>query len=124
MSVGAGTFVINGVGITQTGVGITVPGAATFNSGAGVITLTTAGNDFQDSVSLNNSGVNAVQVTDTNAIEFGASSVGTDTLTVISGGAITQSGAIVQGAGAGIASFTTGGFAVTLTNGSNDFTGQ
>ena len=65
-------------------------------------------------------------MTDANAIILGASSVGSGTLTVTATGAnaITQTGAIVQAAGAGGASFTTGGAAITLANAGNDFTGS
>jgi len=66
-----------------------------------VITLTTATNDFTGAVSLNNSGANNVSVTDANAIVLGASAVGTGTLGVTAGGAITETGAITQAAAAG-----------------------
>ncbi|MEJ2574624.1 MAG: hypothetical protein P8164_13745, partial [Gammaproteobacteria bacterium] len=121
-SVGTGTLTVNGVGITQSGA-ITqaaAAGAATFNGGAGAITLNAA-NDFTGAVSLNNSGANNVAVTDANAINLGASSVGTGTLTV-NGVGITQSGAITQAAGAGAATFNGGAGAITL-NAANDFTG-
>ncbi|MGH8619553.1 MAG: filamentous hemagglutinin N-terminal domain-containing protein, partial [Burkholderiales bacterium] len=82
-SVGTGTLTVNAVGITQTGALTQAggAGAATFNGGAGVITLTQA-NDFTGAVSLNNSGANNVAVTDANALVLGTSSVGTGTLTV------------------------------------------
>ena len=121
-SVGTSTLTVNGVGITQTGT-ITqaaAAGAATFNGGAGAITLTAA-NDFTGAVSLNNSGLNAVAVTDANAIELGTSSVGTSTLTV-NGVGITQTGTITQAAAAGAATFNGGAAAIDLTA-ANDFTG-
>jgi len=65
-------------------------------AGLGCITLTTATNDFTGAVSLNNSGANNVSVTDANAIVLGASAVGTGTLGVTAGGAITEDGAITQ----------------------------
>ena len=104
---------------------MSVTGTSNFNAGANAITLTNGSNDFTGAVSLNNSGANNVSVTDTNAIILGASNVGSGTLTVNATGAnsITQTGAIVQAAGAGIASFTTGGGVITLTNAGNDFTG-
>src|SRR5204862_466823 len=107
-SVGTGTFTVNAVGITQTGAitQASSAGAATFNAGAGVITLGSA-NDFTGSVSLNNSGANNVSVTDSNAISIGTSSVGTGTLTV-TGVGITQSGAITQAGSAGAATFNAG----------------
>jgi hypothetical protein len=81
--------------------------------------LTTASNDFTGAVSLNNTGANAVSVTDTNAIVLGASTVG-GSLTVSAGGAISQTGALTV---AGTSSFSAGANTITLTNGSNDFTG-
>jgi hypothetical protein len=124
-SVGSGTLTVNAVGITQSGA-ITqaaAAGAATFNAGAGAITLTNAGNDFTGAVSLNNSGANNVAVTDANAIQLGTSGVGSGTLTVNAAGAIAQSGAIMQAAGAGAATFNGGPNPITLTNAANDFTG-
>jgi len=123
-SVGTGTLAVNAVGITQ---GSTITqasgaGSATFNGGAGAITLT-QNNDFTGAVSLNNSGANNVAVTDANAIVLGASSVGTGTFAVNSTGAISQTGAIVQAAGAGTASFAAGAGSITLTNAGNTFTG-
>jgi hypothetical protein len=40
-------------------------------AGANPITLTNAANNFTGAVSLNNSGANAIQVTDANAIVLG-----------------------------------------------------
>jgi fibronectin-binding autotransporter adhesin len=115
---------VTGVGITQTATAITVGGNAIISGGAGVITLNDAGNDFQGTVALSNSGANNVAVTDTNAIVLGTVAVGTGSLTVNAGGSITQSGVttITQTAAAGVASFTTGGAVIALTN-ANDFTG-
>ena len=123
LAIGGGLTVSAGSGITQTAVAITVPGAAVLTAGAGPITLTTAGNDFQSTVALSNSGANNVAVTDVNALALAASSVGSGTLTVIANGAITQTGAVVQAAGAGIASFSAGANPITLNNAANDFTG-
>ena len=125
ISQSGGDLTLNANGaITQTGA-ITVAGASSFNAGANPITLTNAGNDFTGAVSLNNSGANNVALTDANAIVLGTSSVGTGTLTVNAIGAntITQTGPIVQAPGAGVASFQTGGGAITLTHAANDFTG-
>ena len=123
-SVGSGTLTLNAVGITQNGAvtQASSAGAATFNAGAGVITLGNASNDFTGDVSLNNSGANNVAITDSNAIKFAASSLGTGTLTVTSVG-ITQSGTITQASGAGAATFNAGAGVITLTQ-SNDFTGN
>ena len=77
-SVGTGTLTVNSTGaITQTGV-VTQPagaGAATFTAGANAITLTQA-NGLTGAVSLNNSGANAVSLTNGVATVIGASSVG------------------------------------------------
>jgi trimeric autotransporter adhesin len=122
-STGGASLTVNAGPITQSGP--ISAGAATFNAGANAITLTNAGNDFTGAVSLNNSGANNVALTDANAIVLGASSVGTGTLTINATGAntITQTGPIVQAPGAGVASFQSGGGAITLTHAANDFTG-
>jgi len=61
---------------------LTVAGTSSFNAGANAITLTNASNDFSGAVALTNSGANNVAITDTNAIQLGAVSVGSGTLTV------------------------------------------
>ncbi len=120
----ANNLTVNAVGITQNVNGLTVGGTSTFNGGAGVITLGTAGNALTGAVSLNNSGGNAVSLTNNIATLLGTSSVGTGTLAVTSNGAITQTGSgIVQAGTAGTATFTAGANAITLTNTGNDFTG-
>ena len=127
-SVGSGTLTVVATGansITQTGT-ITQAagaGATSFTTGAGVITLNLL-NNFTGAVSLNNTGANAVVITDTNALILGTSSVGSGALTVVATGAnsITQTGTITQAAGAGATSFTTGAGVITL-NLSNNFTG-
>ena len=110
---------ILGSGVITQAVGA---GAVTFNAGVGVITLTNASNNFTGSVSLNNSGANNVSITDTNAIDFGSSTLGSGTFTVNAVG-ITQSGAIAQAANAGAASFNAGAGVITLTNLGNNFIG-
>ncbi|MGH8145792.1 MAG: filamentous hemagglutinin N-terminal domain-containing protein [Rhodanobacteraceae bacterium] len=124
-AVGSDTLTVSGKGITQSGAitQTTGAGTATFNAGAGVLTLDNTGNDFTGAVVLNNSGVNAVTLDNgNNALKLGASSVGSDTLTV-SGKGITQSGAITQATGAGTATFNAGAGVLTLDNTGNDFTG-
>ncbi|NBY00613.1 MAG: hypothetical protein EBQ87_01315 [Planctomycetes bacterium] len=106
--------------ISQNGL-ITVGGSATFNAGANAINLTNPGNDFTGPVSLNSTGA-TVAITDTNAFVFGASTLGSGTLTVNAVG-ITQSGAITQAASAGAVTFNAGAGAITLANVGNDFTG-
>ncbi|MDB5384865.1 MAG: hypothetical protein JWM11_511 [Planctomycetaceae bacterium] len=124
VSVGTGTLNVTGVGISQSGPVVQATGAtgAAFNGGAGVITLTNPSNDFTGPVSLSNSGTNAVSLIDTNAVILGVSNLGSSTLTVSATG-ITQTGSVVQAAGAGTATFNAGAAALTLTNSGNDFTG-
>ncbi|MEI7780508.1 MAG: hypothetical protein WCJ18_01110, partial [Planctomycetota bacterium] len=118
----SGALAVTAVGITQTTDGVTAVGNATFSAGTGVITLTDADNDFQGTVALSSSGANDVAITDKNAIQLAASSVGSGTLTVTAVG-ITQTGAITQTASAGAATFSGGEGVITLTNAGNDFTG-
>jgi hypothetical protein len=113
---GTGSLTVNAVGITQTGA-ITVAGTSSFNAGTGVITLTQS-NNFTGSVTLNSTGA-SVAITDTNAIDFGASTLGSGTFTVNAVG-ITQSGVITV---VGAASFNAGNGVITLINPSNNFTG-
>ncbi|EQD62802.1 hypothetical protein B2A_02665, partial [mine drainage metagenome] len=84
-----------GTGITQA-VGA---GAATFNAGAGVLTLGNGGNDFTGAVSLIGSNVS---LTNNAATVLGTSNV-SGTLDVGSNGALTQTGALTVG---GAATFT------------------
>ena len=129
VSTGTGVLTITadngatGGGITQNAAGMSVGGDAIFNAGAGVITLTDAGNDFAGTVDLLNSGADNVAITDGNDIVLGTISVGTGTLQVNAVG-ITQNGAdtITQAAGAGVATFNGGAGVITLSNG-NEFTG-
>ncbi|MFN6050677.1 MAG: beta strand repeat-containing protein, partial [Planctomycetia bacterium] len=124
-ALGSGTLTVTAVGITQSGAitQASSAGAATFNAGAGVITLTNAINDFTGAVSLNNSGTNNVGITDANAIDFGASLLGDGAFTVTAVG-ITQSGAIIQASSAGAVTINAGAGVITLTNAGNDFTGS
>ena len=80
-NVGSGTLNINAVGISQTGPIIqqAAAGAATFNAGAGPLTLLNSANDFTGTVSINNSGSSAAQLGDANALQLG---------TILSGGAV------------------------------------
>ncbi len=123
-SLGTGTLQLTGVGLTQTGA-ITEAagaGAVTLNGGAGAINFNNAGNDFTGAVSLNNSGNNNVTLVNSGALSLGTSSVGTGTLQ-LTGAGLTQTGAIVQAAGAGAVTLNGGGDAITLANAGNDFTG-
>ena len=105
-SVGTGTLAANAVGITQSGA-ITQAagaGAATFNGGAGVITLTQA-NDFTGAVSLNNSGANNVSISDVNSLTLGTMNIATGNLTVLSSGVLN----LGQGTVGGNLAATSGG---------------
>lgn len=82
-----------GGAITQSG-DLTVAGAASFAAGANAITLDRAGNDFQGTVALSNSGANAVSLATSGALQLAASGVGSGTLSLTAGGHITQTGAI------------------------------
>ena len=82
-----GSTAINGEAIIASG-GITLNDAVTgnnvsLNAGAGTIIATNASNDFTGTLSLNNSGVNNVSITDANSLILGASNVGNGTFTVI-----------------------------------------
>ncbi|MCC6212041.1 MAG: hypothetical protein IT513_13460 [Burkholderiales bacterium] len=114
----------NGGPITQAGAALTVTGTSNIDAGAALINLTQGGNDFVGDVTLTNTGANAVAITDgSGGLQFAASNVGSGTLTVVSnGGAITQSGPIIQEAGAGATSFSAGANLIDLTQ-ANDFTG-
>ncbi|MFM7540900.1 MAG: beta strand repeat-containing protein [Planctomycetota bacterium] len=85
----------NATSITQTGK-LTVTGNTTASVTSGNITLGNAGNAFTGSVGLTVGGAspngNAV-VTDSTALDFGATTV-SGTLLATSGGAVTQSGAV------------------------------
>ncbi len=103
-SVGSGTLTLTGVGVTQTGAitQATSAGAATINAGAGPITLTNSGNTFTGSVSLINSGANNIALQNSGSLTLGTSTVGTGTLSLTSGGAITQTGILTQPTLAGV----------------------
>jgi filamentous hemagglutinin family protein len=104
----------SGGAMTDSGA-LVIGGIATFNSGTSNITFNTATNDF-GTVVVSNS--NNTTLVDVNALEMGASTIG-GTLSLTTGGAITQSGALnvtgnttlVAGAGNNI----------TLDNVNNDF---
>ena len=74
-------------------------------------------------MSLANTGANAVSLRDANALALGTVTVGTGTLALQSNGALTQTGAITQAAGAGAVTVNAGAGAITLTNAANNFVG-
>ncbi|ULX58047.1 filamentous hemagglutinin N-terminal domain-containing protein, partial [Ectothiorhodosinus mongolicus] len=122
-SVGTGAVTLTATGITQSGVFTQAAsaGLVTLNAGAGVIELDEA-NQFTGNVSLNNSGNNNVVINNVGALSLAASDVGSGTLLVTAAG-ISQTGALVQGSNAGLATFNAGAHTITLNNAGNDFTG-
>src|SRR5206468_1945892 len=122
LTVGRNLTVTAGGAISE-GAAIAVTGTASFSAGAHAIDLTTNGasNSFSSAITLSNSGSNAVTLTNNRATSLAASSVGND-LTIVSNGAISQTGALTV---PGSASFSAGANSINLTtNGaSNSFTG-
>jgi hypothetical protein len=114
-------IVIAGGAISQLDV-VTVAGTSSLDAGAHGITLDNPNNDFTGAVSLINTGLNDILITDVNAILLGASTIGSGTLTVNAIG-ITQNGPITQEAAATGAIFNSGAGAIVLTDAGNDFTG-
>ena len=107
---GSGSSIGRNLTVTQDGTGsisqsgaITVHGTTTINANANAIDLSTNGgsNDFVGAVSLNNSGAHNVSVTNGAPLVIGTSSVGSGSLSLTSGGSLTETGGITQsGAGA------------------------
>jgi hypothetical protein len=147
-SLGTGSLTVNAVGITQIAA-LTVPGAATFNGGAGVITLSKennfegivnlAGGNTQitdiNSLILGTLNTGALTAISTGALNLGAGTVGGALSATSNGGAISQTGGLTMGAstfnaGTGSVTMTAGlggtaqnsfGGAVTLAAGNADF---
>ena len=121
----SGNLALTTAGAVTQANAITVGGTASVTAGAFAITLNNAANDFTGAVSLNNSGANNVALTDTNAVVLGTSGVGTGTLGVTAGGAITQTGAITQAAAAGAVTLTATNAAtdIFLNTQANNFSG-
>lgn len=116
---------VTALGITQVGP-LILSGTGTFSAGTYPINLSNAGNDF-GSVNLNNSGRNAVTITDVNGLNFsGASNIGTGPLTITAGGNIGAVGAgrIIQAntGPVGDVNLTSTTGSITLTN-NNAFRG-
>ncbi len=97
--------------VTQSGAAV-VSGATTVTAGSGAVTLTNAGNDFS---SIAASG-GAVALRDANALVLAGVNAGT--LGITTNGALTQTGAVVVGGNATVA---TGTGNVSLTDAGNDF---
>mgnify|MGYP001551398294 FL=1 len=109
-----GTFTLSSAGtIGQSG--SIVAGAVDVSSTGGAITLTNSGNQFA-TLSVSTSANHDANINDSTAVTVASATVG-GTLTLSSGGAIGQSGAITANA---LNVSSTGG-AITLTNSSNVF---
>jgi trimeric autotransporter adhesin len=115
----SGTLGISTAGdITQTGT-LAVTGATTLAAGAANnIALTTTTNNFTGAVSVASG--NNVSLRDTNALALGASNV-SGTLTVVTAGAVTQSGALSVTGATSLAAGATND--ITLNNATNNFGG-
>jgi hypothetical protein len=101
--------------ITQSGA-VTVTGATTLAAGAGNdITLTNASNNF---AKVGIASGNNVSLSDSNGIVLDTSTVASS-LTVKAGGTVTQTGALLAPT-LNVATYSTAGSAITLTNTGND----
>jgi hypothetical protein len=118
-NVGRNLTVTAGGAISQTGI-LTVAGTSSFSAGANPITLM-LGNAFTGAVALNNSGANDVSLTDTLPLVMAASSVGRN-LSLTSGGAITQTGALIV-PGSLMLTVTAANSDILLSSAANDITG-
>ncbi len=114
------TVVTSGT-LTQAGT-LTIQGATNINAGTNSVTLNNAANDFVGDVVVQNSGAASTAITDVNNLTLAASTVGSGSLTVTAAD-ISQSGSMIQSAGAGAATFNATSGNITLSNGANDFTG-
>ena len=111
----SGTLSVTAVGITQSGT-LNVTSTASFDGGTGNIVLN-ASNSFTSTVALTNSGTASASLTDNTPIDIATTSVGSGGLTLVSNGAITQSGTITS---PGTSSLTAGAANdITLTGGNN-----
>jgi filamentous hemagglutinin family protein len=124
--IGSGALTLLAKGdIKQSGSLVQEAGAdkASITSQGGAITLQDAGNDFTGALGLYNSGKFDVAINDVNALILADSKLGSGKLIVTAHGALTQTGPIVQAAGAAGASFGVGANSIKLDNAGNDFVG-
>ena len=125
-NIGSGALTILAKGeIKQTGALVQAAGAdpVSITTQGAAITLADVGNDFTGAVSLNSSGRFDVTLNDVNALTLGESKLGSGKLVITTNGALTQTGAIVQEAGASGASFAVGANSIKLDHVGNDFSG-
>lgn len=110
-TIGGNLTVTAGGAITQSAA-LTVGGTSAFSTtSAGAITLTQSSNAFGGAISLTTAGSSGVQLANTGTTIFATSSIG-GSLTVTSGGSITNTGTVLVG---GITTAQTNGAPVTLT---------
>lgn len=95
LNAGGSLSVTAGGAITQAAGGVTIPGSASFTTGAFAITLDDADNSFGGSVALTNAGANTVEVVQDGALDLAASSVGGDL--DLTAELLTQSGVLTVG---------------------------
>ena len=108
--------------ITQTGA-VTVAGTSVFDAADHGITLSHSGNDFGATVSLQNTGNNAVAIRDANNLQFATTSIGAGAFT-IDAASVDQVGPITQESNAGDVTITVTSGPVDLNNAANEFTGR
>lgn len=121
----AGTLdIVAGGAITQNAGDLVLAVEAIFDAGANAVTLTEAGNNF-GTLSITSTGVNAVAVTDTDNVALKTLELGSGSVNITAGGAITtdSSGAgLSQLASANITLTATG--AISLSDSDNNFFGS
>lgn len=105
--------------ITDSGTGVTVTGATTFNAGGGSVTFNKASTNLAGAVNVTNS--SAVTLVNAGALDLGNIETATLVATASTGG-ITSTGALAV---SGAATFTTStaGQSIVVNNASNDFAG-
>ena len=103
-SIGQNLTVISSGAMTQTGA-LTIAGTSSFSANANPITLTQS-NNFTGAVSLNNTGANDVQLTNSLPLIMGTSNIGSGNVTLISGGSITETGPITTETSSNLITFT------------------
>src|SRR3990167_8248711 len=114
------TILTNG-DISQNGA-LVVPGAASFIANAHAITLNDANNQLSGAVALSNAGNHNVALSNNGSLLLAASSLGSGTLD-LTATSISQNGAIIEEANAGITTINANDGAIALTDSNNLFTG-
>jgi hypothetical protein len=99
--------------------GVNFAGPNTLNGNNGSLVTLTQANTSLGSIAFNNTYNSSITTAVGNAVTLAASTIN-GSLTVSSGGALTQTGALIV---VGTSSFTAGANPITLTTGTNDFQG-